>query len=55
LKEVGDLVGIPLLDHIVVGHDLQSNSMTCNSMQSKGLMGAALKGDYFSLAGKGKK
>jgi DNA repair protein RadC len=44
LKEVGDLVGISVLDHIIVGGD------RCTSMAASGLMGAAKSSDYPLLA-----
>ena len=56
LKSVGELIGIPVLDHIIVGRDpVQGNYPSCTSMASKGLLGAELKGDYPLLANKPKK
>jgi DNA repair protein RadC len=44
LKSVGELVGVQVLDHIIVGGD------RCASMAAQGLMGAAKSGDYPLLA-----
>jgi hypothetical protein len=56
LKDVGELVGIPVLDHIIVGRDtVQGRYPSCTSMASKNLLGPELKGDYPLLANKGKK
>jgi DNA repair protein RadC len=55
LKEVGELVGIPVLDHIVVGRDSTQSRSSCTSMAAKGLLGPELKGDYPLLANKRRK
>ena len=39
LKEVGDLVGIPVLDHVVIGRDEVTGGPSCSSMSHAGLMG----------------
>jgi DNA repair protein RadC len=49
LKSVGELVGIQVLDHIVVG-----GSAGCLSMAAHGLMGEAKSGDYPLLASRNK-
>lgn len=55
LKAVGDTIGISVLDHVIVGHDLQSGAPICTSFAAKGLLGAELKGDYPLLAKKGER
>lgn len=55
LKSVGETVGIPVLDHVIVGHDPQGGYPVCSSLASKGLLGPELKGDYPLLANKRRK
>jgi DNA repair protein RadC len=50
LKSVGATVGIPVLDHIIVGHDPRSGASACTSFAARGLLGTELKGDYALLA-----
>jgi DNA repair protein RadC len=49
LRDVGKLVGIPVLDHIIVG------GTGCNSMASRGLLGEAHTATYTPLADKAPK
>ena len=51
LKAVGEIAGISVLDHIIVGHDSQSGAQVCTSFSSQGLLG----GDYPLLANKRRK
>jgi hypothetical protein len=50
LREAGELLGIRVLDHIIVGRDSVTGAPACSSMAAHGLMGAAIKGDYPLLA-----
>ena len=53
LRQVGELVGIPVLDHIIVGHDsAQGNYPTCNSLASKGMLGEGCTDKYTPIAEK---
>jgi len=54
LKSVGELVGIKVLDHIVIGQT-PSGDADCHSMAMKGLMGENTDGEYPLLANKRKK
>ncbi len=55
LRKVGELVGIPVLDHIIVGRDSAGTQRSCTSLAARGLLGPELKGDYPLLANKRRK
>jgi DNA repair protein RadC len=50
LKSVGELVGISVLDHVIVGRDSVTGAPACSSMAAKGFFGADFKGNYALLA-----
>lgn len=50
LKSIGELVGISVLDHIIVGHDPSGGYPSCSSMASRGLLGNEQTDKYIPLA-----
>jgi DNA repair protein RadC len=50
LRETGEMLGIPVLDHIVVGRDSVTGAPACSSLAAQGLMGGAKSNTYPLLA-----